>query len=83
MLQPLGAAFPAVALRIDTSREQGRNYYSGYCIGLYSKDINGRRMNLADGGMTNWTQRLLSNAKERLFVSGMGIELLAKCFRGS
>jgi hypothetical protein len=38
-------------------------------------------MSLVDGGFTDWTRRLLSNAKERLLVSGMGIELIPKRFR--
>jgi hypothetical protein len=43
----------------------------------------GLRLNLIDGGFTDWTQRLLSNGKERLFVSALGIELLAKRFAGN
>jgi hypothetical protein len=81
VLQPLSAAHPGVTFQTDTTREQGRNYYKGYCIGVYAKNAAGLRLNLADGGFTDWTQRLLSNAKERLFISGLGIELLAKMFR--
>ena len=40
------------------------------------------RVNIGDGGFTDWTQRLLSNGKERLLVSAMGIELIAKRFAG-
>jgi hypothetical protein len=29
-----------------------------------------------DGGAVDWTQRLLSNAKERLVISGIGSERL-------
>jgi hypothetical protein len=81
VLQPLASAHAGVIFHTDTTREQGRNYYKGYCIGVYAKNAAGLRMNLADGGFTDWTQRLLSNAKERLFISGLGVELLAKCFR--
>lgn len=81
VLAPLSAAHPRVRFAIDTSREQGRSYYSGLCLSIWAKDAAGQSMNLADGGFTDWTRRLLSNAKERLLVSGVGLELLAKCFR--
>jgi hypothetical protein len=81
VLQPLAARFPDVKLEIDLTREQGRNYYSGLCLKLDASNAAGQQMNLADGGFTTWTQRLLSNAKERLLVSGIGIELIPKCFR--
>ncbi len=81
VLHPLAAAFPDTTLRLDRTREQGRNYYSGLCLRIDATDCTGRSLNLADGGFTDWTQRLLSNAKERLLVSGIGVELLTKFFR--
>jgi hypothetical protein len=81
VLEPLAAHFPEAALELDRTREQGRNYYAGLCLMIDATDLTGRQMNLADGGFTDWTRRLLSNAKERLLVSGMGIELLPKRFR--
>jgi hypothetical protein len=77
----LAAAHPEVAFRLDPTREQGRSYYAGLCLSVNATDASGHRMNLADGGFTDWTRRLLSNAKERLMVSGMGIEILPKRFR--
>jgi hypothetical protein len=81
VLEPLSAEYPGATLHIDRTREQGRNYYSGLCLRLDAVNGEGKRMNLADGGFTTWTQRLLSNAKERLLVSGMGVDLLVKLFR--
>lgn len=81
VLGPLAAEYPEATLRIDLTREQGRSYYSGLCLRIDAFNREGMRLNLADGGFTTWTQRLLSNAKERLLVSGMGIELLVKLFR--
>jgi hypothetical protein len=40
-------------------------------------------MNLADGGFADWTQRFLGNQKERLLVSGIGVELIPKRFKGA
>ena len=33
---------------------------------------------MADGGSTDWTQRLLSDRAERLFTSGIGLERLIR-----
>jgi len=37
---------------------------------------------IADGGFVDWTQRLLGNRKERLLISGFGLELLVKMKNG-
>jgi ribosomal protein S18 acetylase RimI-like enzyme len=83
VLEPLATEFPKARLRVDDTREQGRNYYAGLCFSLNAVDPKGMTLNLADGGFTDWTRRLLSNAKERLLVSGIGLELVAKRFRTS
>jgi len=83
VLEPLTAEFPKARFRADDTREQGRNYYAGLCFSLNAADPTGTTLNLADGGFTDWTRRLLSNAKERLLVSGIGLELVAKRFRTS
>jgi hypothetical protein len=80
ILAPLSSDWGHIVFRLDHEREQGRSYYSGLCLGLYATDALGVRFNLGDGGFTDWTQRLLSNAKERLLVSAVGIELFAKRF---
>ncbi len=81
VLEPLADQYPEAILHIDRTREQGRSYYAGLCLSVDATDPGGQRLNLADGGFTTWTQRLLSNAKERLLVSGIGIERLVKSFR--
>jgi hypothetical protein len=80
ILEPLARDWRDVTFRLDHEREQGRSYYSGLCLGLYATDATGLRFNLGDGGFTDWSQRLLSNAKERLLASAVGIELFAKRF---
>ena len=37
---------------------------------------------MADGGSTDWTQRLLSDRAERLFTSGIGLERLIRLGTG-
>lgn len=44
---------------------------------------NNEEVEIADGGFTDWTQRLSGNHKERLLISGMGLELLFKMQNGS
>jgi hypothetical protein len=34
----------------------------------------GTLMDVGDGGCTTWTRRLLSDERERLVISGLGIE---------
>jgi hypothetical protein len=45
-------------------------------------DNDGKLLNLGDGGFVDWGQKLTSNAKERMFTSGIGLELLLKLQRG-
>ncbi|MET0988773.1 MAG: hypothetical protein ABW034_25575 [Steroidobacteraceae bacterium] len=77
---PLVERYPAVAFALDREREQARNYYSGLCLHINVKTASGW-FNLSDGGLATWTQRLLSNCKERLMVSAMGIELIPKVLK--
>ena len=41
-----------------------------------------QEINLGDGGLVDWTQQLTGNKKERLFTSGIGLELLLKIKNG-
>ncbi len=41
-------------------------------------DLDDAPLNLSDGGVVDWTQKLLSNNKHRLFISASGIELIHK-----
>jgi hypothetical protein len=78
VLGPLAVKFPEAAFALDRTRERALNYYSGLCLSIDAADPEGHRLNLADGGFTDWTRRLLANAKERLLVSGIGIERIAR-----
>jgi hypothetical protein len=40
--------------------------------------MDGGEWEIADGGFVDWTQRLLENKKERLLISGFGLEMLVK-----
>ena len=40
--------------------------------------IGGQELEIADSGLTDWTQRLSGNRKERFIISGLGSDLLFK-----
>jgi hypothetical protein len=73
---PLTARYPAVLCGLDPDRESGRGYYTGACFNIYATNREGAEFELIDGGFTTWTQRMLSNTKERLLISGLGTERL-------
>jgi len=70
------AALPDVAVVDDPDREAGRDYYTGFAFKVNLIDGTSRA-DVGDGGFVDWTQRLLGNRKERLLISGIGIDRLA------
>jgi hypothetical protein len=76
VLDPLRADFPGVQCALDPDRASGRGYYASACFHVYAANQAGEEFQLVDGGFTTWTQQLLSNAKERLLIGGLGAELL-------
>ena len=45
-------------------------------------DFQGKEYNMGDGGFVDWGAKLTSNNKERMFTSGVGVELLIKLQSG-
>lgn len=64
----------------DPNRTSGRTYYSRLCFQMFVTDSAGAEHFLVDGGVTDWTQQLLSNRKERFLISGVGAERLCSLF---
>ncbi|MGP3966433.1 hypothetical protein [Streptomyces sp. 6N223] len=83
VLDPLAAAHPGVAFGFDDERPHGRGYYAGVCFEIHAATPAGDEITLIDGGFTTWTASLLSNAKERLLISGLGTERLIAAFRAT
>jgi hypothetical protein len=71
---PLINKYSAVEFGIDQQRQSGRGYYQSAAFQIDALDQSGKKLNLIDGGFTDWTQKLLSNCKERLLISGLGTE---------
>ncbi|MGH3417942.1 MAG: hypothetical protein ACRDSS_15835 [Actinocrinis sp.] len=77
----LGSA-PSTEVVLDPAREGGRAYYSGLCFKVHAV-IDGEQVEISDGGFTDWTRRLLGNRKERLLISGAGVDRLAGVLAGA
>lgn len=61
-------------------REDGRGYYQGFCFKTFAT-FREHELEIADGGLVDWTAQLLQDRKERLFISGLGVDRLAVLFR--
>jgi hypothetical protein len=57
-------------------RRSGRGYYTGLCFKVQA-DFGGGEIEVGDGGFVDWTAKLLGNRKERLLISGYGIDRIA------
>ena len=58
-------------------RATGRGYYTGVCFKIYTS-IGGHQLEVGDGGFVQWSQLLTGNRKERLLISGFGVDRLAE-----
>lgn len=79
MLAPVAdaaTAAAAAAVVLDPDRSSGRGYYEGLCFKVLAR-LGGELVEVGDGGFTGWTRDLLSDRKERLLISGLGIDRLA------
>ena len=72
LLAHLRRGSPGVDAKLEPTRTAGRGYYRTLCFWIYGAVDGQEPVQLADGGCVDWTQRLLSDAKERLVISGVG-----------
>ena len=74
-------ALPNIEVTEAPERESGRAYYRCLCFKVFARrgnvDADQPGMEVADGGFTNWTAELLGNRKERLLISGYGLDRVA------
>jgi hypothetical protein len=77
--EALAAALPAALaggpldIITDRQRQSGRGYYRDLCFKLNVR-AGPAWAEVGDGGFTDWTARLTASAKERLLISGVGID---------
>jgi hypothetical protein len=67
---------PGADIIDDPDRATGRGYYTGLCYKIFAT-VADQRLEIADGGFVDWTQRLTGNRKERLLIGGFGLDRLA------
>lgn len=80
LLSAIRSEYGGIECVFDKHRTSGRGYYVGLCFHIHATATTGQRLELVDGGSVNWTQQFLSNAKERLVISGIGSERLCAKF---
>lgn len=81
ILSKLKKKFPNVIFNFQLNRKSGLNYYENICYEILVTCNDGKELCLVDGGVTNWTGKLLGDKKEKCISSGMGTEYLAKVYR--
>jgi hypothetical protein len=69
-------AGPLIEVVADPHRKSGRGYYRELCFKISVQSAAAWR-EVGDGGFTDWAARLTASSKERLLISGLGIDLLA------
>jgi hypothetical protein len=80
LIAPIQSEFGGIDGDFDSQRTSGRGYYLDLCFHIYALAPSGNWLELADGGSVDWTQRLLSNSKEQLVISGIGSERVCTKF---
>jgi hypothetical protein len=71
------AGLPGTTVTEAPERESGRAYYRGLCFKVFAGRAGEEPLEVADGGFVDWTAALLANRKERLLISGYGVDRLA------
>lgn len=77
-LENLRNEFDNVDIDLEKAQTRRTQYYRELRFHIYASPARGHELELVEGGDTDWTQRLLSNAKERLIISGIGSERLCE-----
>jgi hypothetical protein len=72
--------FPEIKIELKESAGVN-NYYKGVQFKIVI-EVAGQELEICDGGFTDWPQKLLNNKKERMLISGFGLELLHKLTKG-
>jgi len=80
LVESLRGEFDDVDTSLEKTQNRGTWYYCKLRFHVSATSPKGKELELVDGGDTNWTQKLLNNAKERLVISGIGSERLCENF---
>ncbi len=77
LIDEVRQVLPHAMVTDDAARASGRGYYRDLCFKLFVATDAGE-VEIGDGGFTDWTRSLTGNRKERLLVSGLGLDRLAR-----
>lgn len=81
---PLKSALARLLVNLKTKTpikyerpEEENKYYQDIQFKVFLQ-VKENRIDLADGGLVDWTQKLIPNKKHKMVISGCGIELVLK-----
>jgi len=77
---PLRRKYPFIRFCFDFTRKSGLGYYKHICFKVFATTPNGNRIQVSDGGVVDWLEKILQNKKEAMVISGIGSELTHKLF---
>jgi hypothetical protein len=78
---PAELAGAPVEIVLDRERVAGRGYYRDLCFKICVR-AGGDLEEVGDGGFTDWAARLAASNKERLLISGVGLDRLVTFMEG-
>lgn len=73
--------YPNIEFIFDLNRIAWIGYYHGICFKIVASNINWQVYPLVDWWLSDWTQKILVNNKERLLVSWIWSELFMNNFK--
>ena len=76
-----GRAIPRDTSRVRPNPTTTPGYYEWVRFQIYASAPDSVEYMIGDGGFNNWTQKLLSDRRERLLTSGIATERIATLFR--
>lgn len=81
LMDSLRTKYPDIDFVFDLERVAGIGYYDNLCFKISAQNEVGEWYPLADGGFTDWTQKLAHSKKEICLTSGFGSELFIGKFK--
>jgi len=79
-IRSLSEQWPNIEFILHLDRSAGINYYDGPCFKVRARNKKGEIHSIADGGRVDWATRLTRLKKDRMFSSGIGLEMLERQF---
>ena len=78
IIDVLKQKYPNLESLLQLGSDLSGTLFNTVLLELYKKQAAKVKVADLDGGLVDWTQKLIPNKKHRLFISGCGIELVHK-----